>query len=193
MLEMITWSQLNIHSKPILLLNTKGYYDLFVKWIDSCVQGKTVVLWQTEEDSRPPQRNSSATTRETSLFFATRSTSCWKRSRSTRRLPVAMAWTGSTADAMRHNLFKQIHFDKRLQLFDSFFRATHLYFYKLISLAFFSHTVEQPLTNGRHAEFLGGAKVHANVIEEDGFLGLNTNHLAGMQEKVGIGFSAPKS
>lgn len=39
MLEMITWSQLNIHSKPILLLNTKGYYKLFVDWIKLSVQG----------------------------------------------------------------------------------------------------------------------------------------------------------
>jgi uncharacterized protein (TIGR00730 family) len=40
MLEMITWSQLNIHAKPILLLNTKGYYKLFVDWIKISVQGK---------------------------------------------------------------------------------------------------------------------------------------------------------
>jgi uncharacterized protein (TIGR00730 family) len=39
MLEMITWSQLNIHSKPILLLNTNGYYKLFVDWIKLSVQG----------------------------------------------------------------------------------------------------------------------------------------------------------
>lgn len=39
MLEMITWSQLNIHSKPILLLNTKGYYNMFVEWIKLSVQG----------------------------------------------------------------------------------------------------------------------------------------------------------
>ncbi|KAI8143816.1 hypothetical protein BJV82DRAFT_644346 [Fennellomyces sp. T-0311] len=42
MLEMITWSQLNIHSKPILLLNINGYYDLLVKWIDSCVEEKFI-------------------------------------------------------------------------------------------------------------------------------------------------------
>ena len=36
---MITWSQLNIHSKPILLLNTNGFYDLFIKWIEHCVEG----------------------------------------------------------------------------------------------------------------------------------------------------------
>ncbi|KAI8373648.1 hypothetical protein EDC96DRAFT_499048 [Choanephora cucurbitarum] len=37
MLEMITWSQLNIHNKPIVLLNTKNYYKLFVDWIKMCI------------------------------------------------------------------------------------------------------------------------------------------------------------
>ncbi|KAI8070550.1 cytokinin riboside 5'-monophosphate phosphoribohydrolase LOG [Gilbertella persicaria] len=37
MLEMITWSQLNIHSKPIILLNTKSYFKLFVDWVNMCV------------------------------------------------------------------------------------------------------------------------------------------------------------
>lgn len=49
MLEMITWSQLNIHSKPILLLNTKGYFDLFTQWIDHAVKGKNsgkIILWR---------------------------------------------------------------------------------------------------------------------------------------------------
>lgn len=40
MLEMITWSQLNIHAKPIILLNTNGYFNLFVEWIKLSVQGK---------------------------------------------------------------------------------------------------------------------------------------------------------
>lgn len=43
MLEMITWSQLNIHSKPILLLDTKGYYKLFVDWIKLSVQGSCIL------------------------------------------------------------------------------------------------------------------------------------------------------
>ncbi|CAO3631430.1 unnamed protein product [Cunninghamella blakesleeana] len=38
MLEIITWSQLNIHSKPVILLNTKGFYNLFVQWIDLVVK-----------------------------------------------------------------------------------------------------------------------------------------------------------
>ncbi|CAM0136119.1 unnamed protein product [Umbelopsis sp. WA50703] len=42
LLEVITWSQLNIHSKPILLLNTKGYYDLFKQWIDRCTEEKFI-------------------------------------------------------------------------------------------------------------------------------------------------------
>ncbi|KAI8986387.1 hypothetical protein BDB01DRAFT_720520 [Pilobolus umbonatus] len=38
MLEMITWSQLNIHSKPIILINTNGYFKLFVEWIELSVK-----------------------------------------------------------------------------------------------------------------------------------------------------------
>ncbi|ORZ02669.1 hypothetical protein BCR43DRAFT_465843 [Syncephalastrum racemosum] len=38
MLEMITWSQLNIHSRPLLLLNTNNYFDLFVQWVDRCIE-----------------------------------------------------------------------------------------------------------------------------------------------------------
>lgn len=40
MLEMITWSQLNVHSKPIILMNTKDYYKPFVNWIQLSVKGK---------------------------------------------------------------------------------------------------------------------------------------------------------
>jgi uncharacterized protein (TIGR00730 family) len=40
LLEVITWSQLNIHSKPIILLNTNNYYDLFAQWINHCADGK---------------------------------------------------------------------------------------------------------------------------------------------------------
>jgi predicted Rossmann-fold nucleotide-binding protein len=42
MLEIITWSQLNIHSKPILLLNTKGFYKLFADFIQLSVQGTQI-------------------------------------------------------------------------------------------------------------------------------------------------------
>jgi uncharacterized protein (TIGR00730 family) len=32
--EMATWAQLNIHSKPVGLLNVLGYYDLLISWMD---------------------------------------------------------------------------------------------------------------------------------------------------------------
>ncbi|KAI8971549.1 cytokinin riboside 5'-monophosphate phosphoribohydrolase LOG [Mycotypha africana] len=38
MLEMITWSQLNIHSKPIILVNTKNYFTPFDSWVKLCVK-----------------------------------------------------------------------------------------------------------------------------------------------------------
>jgi len=31
---MITWSQLNIHSKPIVIFNVNGYYDHFISMIE---------------------------------------------------------------------------------------------------------------------------------------------------------------
>ncbi|KAL7328174.1 hypothetical protein PS15p_206482 [Mucor circinelloides] len=41
-LETICWSQLNIHSKPIVLLNTKNFYKLFVDFINMSVQEKFI-------------------------------------------------------------------------------------------------------------------------------------------------------
>ncbi|KAL9550377.1 hypothetical protein MBANPS3_004746 [Mucor bainieri] len=41
-LEIITWSQLNVHSKPIVLLNTKGFYNLFVDFIKFSAQEKFI-------------------------------------------------------------------------------------------------------------------------------------------------------
>ncbi|CDH48224.1 lysine decarboxylase [Lichtheimia corymbifera JMRC:FSU:9682] len=38
MLEMITWSQLNIHSKPILVLNTRGFFTPLVEWVNVAVR-----------------------------------------------------------------------------------------------------------------------------------------------------------
>ena len=35
--EMLTWGQLSLHKKPIGLLNTLGYYDLLVTFIDKMV------------------------------------------------------------------------------------------------------------------------------------------------------------
>ncbi len=33
-MEVITWSQINVHAKPIGLLNIKGFYDGIVQWVD---------------------------------------------------------------------------------------------------------------------------------------------------------------
>ncbi|KAJ1659019.1 hypothetical protein IWQ61_001842 [Dispira simplex] len=38
LLEMITWSQINIHSKPIALFNIRGYFDPILQWIDHAVR-----------------------------------------------------------------------------------------------------------------------------------------------------------
>ena len=35
--EMLTWAQLGIHSKPIGLLNTAGFFDPLLAWLDRCV------------------------------------------------------------------------------------------------------------------------------------------------------------
>jgi uncharacterized protein (TIGR00730 family) len=32
--EVVTWSQLGIHQKPIGILNTRGYFDKFLNFID---------------------------------------------------------------------------------------------------------------------------------------------------------------
>lgn len=36
--EIITWVQLAIHAKPCVLVNTNGYYDLLLRFIDHAVQ-----------------------------------------------------------------------------------------------------------------------------------------------------------
>ncbi|KXS20571.1 hypothetical protein M427DRAFT_119728 [Gonapodya prolifera JEL478] len=46
--EVITWAQLNIHRKPIALLNTRGYFDHLVAMVDNSV---------TEGFVRPEGRN----------------------------------------------------------------------------------------------------------------------------------------
>jgi uncharacterized protein (TIGR00730 family) len=35
--EAVTWAQLNYHYKPVGLLNTRGYYDPLLAWIDRAV------------------------------------------------------------------------------------------------------------------------------------------------------------
>lgn len=38
MLEAVTWAQLRIHSKPCLLINTAGYWDGLVEFLDRAVE-----------------------------------------------------------------------------------------------------------------------------------------------------------
>ena len=33
-MEVITWSQINVHSKPIGLLNFKNFYSGIIQWVD---------------------------------------------------------------------------------------------------------------------------------------------------------------
>jgi len=35
--EVLTWAQLRIHSKPCLLVNVRGYYDGLLSFLDRCV------------------------------------------------------------------------------------------------------------------------------------------------------------
>ena len=37
MLEIVTWAQLGLHAKPIVLINTAGYWDGFLAFLDSAV------------------------------------------------------------------------------------------------------------------------------------------------------------
>lgn len=36
--ETVTWNQLGIHSRPIIVLNIEGFYDLLLGWIDKSVE-----------------------------------------------------------------------------------------------------------------------------------------------------------
>ena len=36
--EVVTWTQLELHDKPVGLLNIKGYYDHLLAWVDHAVQ-----------------------------------------------------------------------------------------------------------------------------------------------------------
>ena len=57
-MEIITWSFLGIHAKPIVLFNVNGYYDDIVTWIKKAVlngfvdekNSEIVVLANTAED-----------------------------------------------------------------------------------------------------------------------------------------------
>jgi uncharacterized protein (TIGR00730 family) len=36
--EIVTWAQLGIHSKPCVLINTNGYYDLLLRFINHAMK-----------------------------------------------------------------------------------------------------------------------------------------------------------
>jgi uncharacterized protein (TIGR00730 family) len=36
--ETLTWAQIGLHAKPVGLLNTRGYYDLLMQWIEHSLQ-----------------------------------------------------------------------------------------------------------------------------------------------------------
>jgi len=40
--EIVTWAQLNIHSKPCVLINTEGYYDSLLRFLDHAVSEEFV-------------------------------------------------------------------------------------------------------------------------------------------------------
>jgi uncharacterized protein (TIGR00730 family) len=40
--EIVTWAQLNIHSKPCLLINTDGYFDFLLRFLDRAVREEFV-------------------------------------------------------------------------------------------------------------------------------------------------------
>jgi uncharacterized protein (TIGR00730 family) len=35
--EILTWAQLGLHTKPVGLLNTGGFFDPLLAWVDRCV------------------------------------------------------------------------------------------------------------------------------------------------------------
>ena len=40
--EIVTWAQLNIHSKPCVLINTDGYYDFLLRFLDHAAREEFV-------------------------------------------------------------------------------------------------------------------------------------------------------
>jgi uncharacterized protein (TIGR00730 family) len=42
LMEVVTWCQLNIHNKPIVVFNINGFYDNFLKFIDDAIQNEFV-------------------------------------------------------------------------------------------------------------------------------------------------------
>ncbi|GMG31169.1 unnamed protein product [Ambrosiozyma monospora] len=57
-MEITTWSQLGIHCKPIVLFNIDGFYDDFIKFLDSAIEkgfiskknGKIIAVANTAEE-----------------------------------------------------------------------------------------------------------------------------------------------
>ena len=47
-MEIVTWSQLGIHSKPIIVFNIDGFYDGFKVFLQSCVTSGFVGSGQSE-------------------------------------------------------------------------------------------------------------------------------------------------
>ncbi|KAG0264576.1 hypothetical protein BG011_006562 [Mortierella polycephala] len=45
LLEITTWSQLSIHTKPVMLFNMKGYFTHLLKFIEHSVEEKFIVDW----------------------------------------------------------------------------------------------------------------------------------------------------
>jgi uncharacterized protein (TIGR00730 family) len=42
MIEAITWKQLRIHTKPIVLLNAHGYFDTLLRFFGEAVEGQFI-------------------------------------------------------------------------------------------------------------------------------------------------------
>lgn len=40
LLEITTWSQLSIHTKPVMLFNMKGYFEHLLKFIEHSIEGE---------------------------------------------------------------------------------------------------------------------------------------------------------
>jgi uncharacterized protein (TIGR00730 family) len=40
--EIVTWAQLNMHSKPCILINTNGYFDFLLRFLDHAVKEEFV-------------------------------------------------------------------------------------------------------------------------------------------------------
>lgn len=38
LMEVVTWCQLNIHNKPVIIYNTDGFYDNFLRFISDCIE-----------------------------------------------------------------------------------------------------------------------------------------------------------